>query len=101
MTRKTMPDVSVLEVLLYGEPIGTLTRVAHDRVLFAFNETYIADEERPVLSLSFKDSFGNLITESRPTQTRLMPFFSNLLPEGHMRRYLAERAGVNENREFF
>ena len=29
------------------------------------------------------------------------PFFSNLLPEGHLRDYLAERAGVNPKREFF
>jgi serine/threonine-protein kinase HipA len=29
------------------------------------------------------------------------PFFSNLLPEGGLRRYLAERAGVNQQREFF
>jgi len=30
-----------------------------------------------------------------------MPFFSNLLPEGPMRTYLADRAGVNPEREFF
>jgi len=96
-----MADVSVLEVLLYGKPIGTLTRVAGDRTLFAFNEDYIADAQRPVLSLGFKDDHGGLITDSRPTQTKLMPFFSNLLPEGHMRDYLAERAGVNPAREFF
>ena len=96
-----MADVSVLDVLLYGEPIGTLTRVAGDRTLFAFNEAYIADVQRPVLSLSFKDDHGRLITDFRPTQTKVMPFFSNLLPEGHMRNYLAERAGVNPVREFY
>ncbi|MFQ5533521.1 MAG: type II toxin-antitoxin system HipA family toxin [Sphingomonadales bacterium] len=96
-----MADVSVLDVLLYDEPIGTLTRVGGDRTLFAFNDAYIEDQNRPVLGLSFKDQFGELITEFRPTQTRVMPFFSNLLPEGHMRTYLAERAGVNPVREFF
>lgn len=96
-----MADVSVLEVLLYGEPIGTLTRVAGDRILFAFNETYIDKVDRPVLGLAFKDQFGELITDHRTTQTRLMPFFSNLLPEGRLRDYLAERAGVNPEREFF
>lgn len=50
-----MANVSVLDVMLYGEPIGTLTRVEGDRSLFAFNEDYIADRDRPVLSLSFKD----------------------------------------------
>lgn len=96
-----MADVSVLDVLLYDKPIGTLTRVAGDRTLFAFNEAYIADGERPVLSLGFKDAFGGLIKDFQPTQTRLIPFFSNLLPEGHMREYLAARAGVNPVREFF
>ena len=96
-----MADVNVLEVLLYGNPIGTLTHVAGDRSLFAFNESYIADEQRPILSLGFKDALGGLITDFRPTQARVLPFFSNLLPEGHMRTYLAERAGVNPVREFF
>ena len=36
-----MADVAILNVLLYGVPIGTLTRVAGDRTLFAFNEDYI------------------------------------------------------------
>ena len=96
-----MADVSVLDVLLYDEPIGTLIRVEGDRTLFAFHEAYIANKNRPVLGLGFKDSLGGLITEFRPTQTRVMPFFSNLLPEGHLRTYLAERAGVNPMREFF
>ena len=30
-----------------------------------------------------------------------MPYFSNLLPEGHLRRYLAEKAGIHIDREFF
>lgn len=96
-----MADVSVLDVMLYGEPIGTLTHVGGDRTLFAFNDAYIEDENRPVLGLSFKDSIGELITEFRPVQKRVMPFFSNLLPEGHMRTYLADRAQVNPEREFF
>lgn len=96
-----MADVSVLDVLLYDEPIGTLTHVGGDRTLFAFNDAYIEDDNRPVLGLGFKDQLGELITEFRPTRTRVMPFFSNLLPEGHMRIYLAERAGVNPVREFF
>ncbi len=30
-----------------------------------------------------------------------MPYFSNLLPEGHLREYLSKRAGVKSEREFF
>ena len=96
-----MADVSVLEVLLYDEPIATLTRISGDRSIFAFNETYIADDNRPTLGLRFKDEIGGLITEFRAYQTEVMPFFSNLLPEERLRNYLAERAGVNPQREFF
>lgn len=96
-----MADVSVLEVLLYDEPIGTLTRISGERSIFAFNEDYIDDDKRPVLGLGFKDSYGELITSFRPYKMKLMPFFSNLLPEGRMRTYLAKRAGVHPEREFF
>lgn len=96
-----MPDVSVLHVHLHGNPIATLTLVQGDRTLLAFNQSYIDDASRPTLSLSFKDQFGKLLTAFRPYQSVLPPFFSNLLPEGPLRRYLAERAGVKEKREFF
>lgn len=99
--RATVADVSTLEVLLYGEPIGTLTLVPGDRSLFAFNEDYINDSNRPVLGLNFKDAYQQLITKFRPYGPKVMPFFSNLLPEGPMRNYLAERAEVNPEREFF
>ena len=96
-----MADISVLEVRLYDEPIGTLTRVEGDRTIFAFNEEYVNDPQRHTLGLRFKDAYGELITEFKMRQTKVMPFFSNLLPEGHMRRYLADMANVNPEREFF
>lgn len=94
-------NIATLNILLYGEIIATITNVGNDRTLFAFTENYINDETRSTLSLSFKDSFGGLLTNFKPTQTKLMPFFSNLLPEETMRNYLAERAGINPAREFF
>lgn len=96
-----MPDVSVLNINLYGETIGTLTHVGDERSIFAFTDAYIENAHRPTLSLSFKDSFGNLITDLPPTRRRVAPFFANLLPEGPLRTYLAEHAGVHEEREFF
>ena len=98
---KAMVDVSVLEVLLYDEPIGTFTNLPGDRSIFAFTEAYIADESRPTLGLHFKDDLGALRTEFRAYQTKVMPFFSNLLPEERLRNYLAKRAGVNPQREFY
>ena len=96
---KTMPE-AVLNVLLHGETIGTLTGLGGDRTLFAFNDDYIENPRRSTLSLSFRDEAGGLLLDQRPTRRRVPPFFANLLPEGHLRRYLAARAGVNETRDF-
>ena len=96
-----MADVHVLDVLLHGEPVGTLARLDGDRTLFGFRDAYVQDAARPVLGLGFKDRFGEPITLFRPTRTRLLPYFSNLLPEGRLRTYLAQRAGVHPEREFF
>jgi serine/threonine-protein kinase HipA len=75
--------------------------VQGNRTLFAFNQDYIDDPDRPTLSMSFKDPFGELVTNFRPVQQVVPPFFSNLLPEGPLRKYLADRAGVKEQSEFF
>ena len=96
-----MAEVAVLNVNLYGETIGTLAHVGGDRTLFSFTDEYIADENRPTLGLGFKDEYGQLITELAVKQKRLLPFFSNLLPEGYLREYLARLAGVNQEREFY
>lgn len=94
-----MPAAS-LEVRLHDHRIGTLTALGGDRSIFAFNDAYANDVDRPTLSLSFKDVHGDLIREHNSTQTRLAPFFSNLLPEGPLRDYLARRAGVKSVREY-
>ena len=97
----TTNQPGALAVRLYGKRIGVITRLAGDRHLFAFDEAYVNDNNRPTLSLSFKSSSGGLVTSVRPYNVRLPPFFSNLLPEGHLREYLAMRAGVKPGREFF
>jgi serine/threonine-protein kinase HipA len=90
-----------LAVEMYGRPIGVINRLAGDRYLFAFEQDYVEDADRPTLSLSFKAQDGGLVVGARPVAVRLPHFFSNLLPEGHLRSYLAARAGVKEQREFF
>jgi len=93
--------LNALSVRLYGKHIGIITRLAGDRQLFAFEQDYIDDPHRPTLSLSFKGSTGGLVTNVRPVGRRVPVFFSNLLPEGHLRDYLARRANVSPDREFF
>ena len=95
-----MSSVSILSVNLHGHPIGTLTRVGADRSIFAFSDGHVDDPNRSTLGYAFTDEFGELRTEFRAYQKRIMPYFSNLLPEGHLREYLARRAGLNPEREF-
>ncbi len=100
-TRARRPGVQVLNVQLNDREVGVLTRLPDDRVVFTFAEPYRADSGRPTLSLSFKTTDGGVASRLRPTHVRVPPFFSNLLPEGHLRSYLAQRAGVHHEREFF
>ena len=96
-----MTDVQVLDILLHDRRVGAITALEGDRSIFTFDEDYVADTARDTLSLSFKERYGGLYTdENRAYQTRLQPFFSNLLPEGALRAFLARRSGVNAVREF-
>ena len=96
-----MAEIPVLNIHLHGETIGTLTNVGGDRTYFSFTDEYIADRDRPTLGLWFKDVYGNPIIDFAVKQKRLLPFLSNLLPEGYLRKYLARLAGVNQEREFY
>jgi serine/threonine-protein kinase HipA len=93
--------VNALAVRLYDRQIGIITKLAGERQLFAFEQDYVDDPERPTLSLSFKSATGGVVTSTRPVSARVPPFFSNLLPEGPLRQYLAKLAGVKSEREFF
>ena len=95
-----MPDLDILEVRLQGDPAGTLTRLGRDRIVFGFDNGYLDDTERPTLGLSFRDAFGRVATDIEPTRVHAPPFFSNLLPEGSLREYLARSAGIDPRLEF-
>src|SRR5215813_10580578 len=93
--------LNTLSVRLHGKQIGVINRLGGDKQLFAFEQNYIDDPNRPALSLAFKSAAGGLVTAVRPVVRRVPPFFANLLPEGHLRDYLAKAANVNPQREFF
>lgn len=97
---RTMADLDLLDVRLHGEPVGTLTRLGRDRIVFGFDPGHAHDPERCTLSLSFKAPFGGLITDIAPTRTQAPPFFSNLLPEGSLREFLARSAGIAPQLDF-
>ena len=90
----------VLDVILGDRRVGAITNLGSDHNAFVFDPAYVADEGRPVLSLGFFNAKGELAAPARPPQVRLLPFFANLLPEGHLRSYSAQRARVNPVRDF-
>ncbi|TAM62294.1 type II toxin-antitoxin system HipA family toxin [bacterium] len=89
-----------LEIYLGDHRVGTITNLSSDHNVFVFDPAYAADSKRPILSLGFLNAKGELAAARRPPQVRLPPFFANLLPEGHLREYLAARAHVNPVRDF-
>jgi serine/threonine-protein kinase HipA len=94
--------VQTLDIRLGPILVGALTHLGNEALIFTFNREYIeTGKERPTLSLGFKTADGGLVEQTRPTRVRLPPFFSNLLPEAHLREYLAARGGVHPDREFY
>jgi serine/threonine-protein kinase HipA len=89
-----------LDIFLSDRRVGTITNLGSDQNVFIFDPAYVADANRPVLSLGFFNAKGELAAPTRPAQVRLLPFFANLLPEGHLRTYLAQHAHVNSARDF-
>ncbi len=89
-----------LDIYLNETKVGLLVRLSDGRVLFTFDETYIASKNHPILSQCYYSAERELLSETRAYRTKAPPFFSNLLPEGHLREYLAQRGCIKENDEF-
>ncbi len=89
-----------LDIFLNETLVGILTKLTDGRCVFAFDETYIADSKHPVLSQSYYSADKRLITETRAYSTKLPPFFSNLLPEGPLRDYIAKAGDIKPTNEF-
>lgn len=91
----------ILTVRLHGQDVGEIIRLRSGRIQFEFDGGYVERTNRPTLSQSFIDGRGDIVDGGRATTSgEVPPFFSNLLPEGRLRTYLANKAGVRETREF-
>lgn len=90
-------SAGVLDVRLGNLHVGTLTRLADERIEFSISEEYRQRYPRPVLGQTFEDD----LTRRHVSRMRLPHFFSNLLPEGPLRELIAEREQVSRQREFF
>ena len=84
-------------------PVGRLLRFSgSDNSLFTFDDGYLSmpDADRPILSLSFLGADGLPKQQTRITNTKIHPWFANLLPEGHLRQYVADQHGFHQKRDF-
>lgn len=81
-------------VRLNEQRVGVLyTR--DDDTRFVFDESYIEDPQRAVLGLRFEENLRARFS----AHMRLPPWFSNLLPEGRLRAWIADEGGVSADRE--
>ncbi|MCY1076474.1 type II toxin-antitoxin system HipA family toxin [Archangium lansingense] len=90
-------EIGVLDVRLGDVHVGTLNLLEDEYTEFIISEEYRQRYPRPVLGQSFEDD----LTRRRSSRMRLLPFFSNLLPEGPLRELIAGKMGVHPQREFF
>jgi serine/threonine-protein kinase HipA len=88
--------VTTLSVSIHGVRAGQLHQ-SREGSFFELDDEYLDMPNRPVLGQTFEDD------PKRPHRTRqgVPPWFANLLPEGPLRRLIAERAGVHERRSLF
>lgn len=100
--------VRTLAVRVNDVLVGHLTHYPDDKTIFVVDQGYLNHgSRRPVLSLSLarpgdEDATQRLLADERHKSAfvKAPPFFSNLLPEGGLRRRIAAELKVHEDREF-
>lgn len=81
-------------VWLHDQKVGVLHVVErHSR--FVLDSAYTRDAQRAVLGLTFEQD----LSAHHRANVRLPPWFSNLLPEGRLREWIAHARNVPETRE--
>jgi serine/threonine-protein kinase HipA len=91
MTRESEEQ---FRVYLHDRPIALLQRRG-DFTRFVFDIDYVDDPHRAVLGLRFEEN----LRARHSAHLRLPPWFSNLLPEGRLREWIAEARRVSVERE--
>lgn len=81
-------------VCLGDQRVGTLC-ARDDYTWFVLDSAYHDLQQRPVLGLRFEED----LHARHSANMRLPPWFSNLLPEGQLREWIAQGRGVSADRE--
>lgn len=87
--------MSTLEVWLADVRVGALEQFEDEQYVFAFDASWLADPDRPVLGQFFEDR--------RPEDVVLWGppcWFAHLLPQGPLRRAIARQGGVDDGDVF-
>lgn len=80
-----------LAVMQFGRIAGFLESTAERGVIFTYSAEYLADEKATPLSIALP------LRKSPYSQASSMPFFSGLLPDGNLRRRIADRLHISES----
>ena len=100
-TKKRIERVEGLRLSLNGQDIGVLTHYSGGKNIFVFSPDYVAlaKTERQTFTMT---QLANEQYLSQPliSSQRLAPVFSNLLPEGALRDWMAHSLKVHIDNEF-
>jgi serine/threonine-protein kinase HipA len=80
-----------LEVRQFGEVVGWLDSTADKGVIFQYDHAYARRPEARALSFSLP------LRETPFPQSQALPFFAGLLPDGDLRRRIADRLHISEH----
>jgi serine/threonine-protein kinase HipA len=90
----------VLDILLHGRRVAQVVGLSDESSVFSLNEDFIADQNRPILSLGLKLPAGGVGLRPDVRKARIDPFLSNLLPEGTLRTAVAAANGIDRDNDF-
>jgi serine/threonine-protein kinase HipA len=90
-----MPPNDRVHGVWLGRTFVGLLRQRGDHTRFVIDRSYADDPSRPVLGLVFEQDLERVHSSA----LRVPPWFSNLLPEGLLRRWIADQRGVSDQRE--
>jgi len=89
-----MDDMKRAKVYWKGELAGSLMEVDSDSYVFKYYSTWLDDDTKPAISLSFPK------TQKEYESVKLFPFFYNMLSEGFNRQQQCEMLKIKENDYF-
>ncbi|SFH70688.1 type II toxin-antitoxin system HipA family toxin [Modicisalibacter xianhensis] len=95
--------LQALDIRLHDQHVGYLAGYQSGRTVMLFSESYRSDPARYTFTLTTRPGFpkaSQIMAKPWIRRQRLHPYFSNLLPEGALRDWLAQSLKVHPDNEF-